>query len=244
MQFNTQADEQDIVSDITFLLGGIGVTEYTLKSRARAVNERFRMIWQAIFESYGGWQFMDDNTSDVSTGVPYTDQTITSGTGLYALPSAALTIKNVAVKPTSTSVLMNLVPLSPEEFYNLGGDAAFPSNGVPLYYILQGDIIRLLPIPNFTLSTALRIYFDQDISIFLSTDTSKVPGFASPFHRMLSIGAALDFAIARNMRDKAVQLQVLWNDYEKRLKAFYSKRYLDRFPHRIGTGEDLVDEYS
>lgn len=244
MQFNSNSDNQDIVSDITFLTG-LDTNSFTLKDRARCVNERYRLVWQMIFESYGGWTFMDDNVSDTSTGIPYADQTITSGTGLYSLPSSALTVRSVEVK-NSGGTYEVLKPISHEEFMMIGGDATFTSNSTPLYYMLQGDVLRLLPIPNYTVSsTGIRVFFDQDISAFASTDTTKTPGFASIFHRMLSIGAALDFCMTRaGMEQKTASLSVLWNDYETRLRKFYSKRFKDRFPGKIMTGLGLVEQYS
>lgn len=242
MQYSDTTTKQGIIEDITFLLG-VDTTSFPLADRTRSINERYRMIWQMIFESYGGWKFMDDNVSDVSTGVPYADQTVTSGTGLYALPSGSLTIEGVLIKFTSTGGFSRLIPITSEEFLAMGGDGRFTSTGTPTYYLLQGDILRLLPTPNFTLSSALRIFFDQGISAFTASDTTKVPGFSANFHRMLSIGAALDYALARGPEAKAIWLQNLWNDYERRLRDFYSKRFMARFPHQIRPGMDLMDEF-
>lgn len=244
LQFNSHATNQDIISDITFLLGGVGVADYSLIDRTRSVNAHFSRIWTIIFESYNGWKFMDDNTSDASTGVPYADQTITSGTSLYALPTGSLAIDGVAIKLTASNPLTNLYPLSYEEFLERGGDGYFFTNSTPQYYMLQGDILRILPTPNYTLASAIRVYFEQDIASFASTDTTKVPGFASPFHRMLSVGAALDFAVARNMADRVKMLTALLADYDLKLRSFYSKRFRDRFPHQMYTREDLVREFS
>lgn len=242
MVYSDTSTKLGIIEDITFLLG-LDTNAYTLNDRTRNVNERFKMVWQMIFESYGGWQFIDDNVSDTSTGVPYSEQTLTSGTGLYSLPSAALTVKQVSFI-NSGGTRQQLIPITYEDFQNLGGDAAFVTNAVPIYYILQGDVIRILPVPNFTVaSTGLRIYFDQGVSVFASTDTTKTPGFASPFHRMLSIGASLDYALARGMADKVSYLQNLWNDYERRLRDFYSKRFVDRMPNKIYAGVDLMEEF-
>lgn len=241
MQFSDTTDKQGLIEDITFLLG-VNTGNYSLADRTRNMNERYRMVWQMIFESYGGWKFMDDNVSDASTGVPYADQTITSSLGLYPFPVAGLTANGAAFKPTSASNFQKLLPLTHEEFMAMGGDGRFASNGVPVYYMLQGDIVRLLPTPNFTLASALRLYFDQGVSLFIATDTTKTPGFASIFHRMLSVGGSLDYALARQMQDKVVSLSNLWVDYERRLRGFYSKRFMDRFPNKIGPGHDLMDD--
>lgn len=243
MVFSDTTNKQGIVEDITFLLG-IDINGYPLADRTRNVNERFRVVWQMIFESYGGWRYMDDNVSDATSGVPYADQTLTSGTGLYSLPSGSLTIDSVQIKTSSGGTWNRLRPVSDEEFLRRGADGAFSSDGTPWGYMLQGDILRLLPTPNYTLASAMRIYFNQGISTFVATDTTKTPGFASPFHRMLSVGAALDYAIARGLGEKKAELKNLWDDYEARLKAFYSKRWRDVAPPRIGGRRDLMREFT
>jgi len=191
-----------------------------------------------IFESYSGWQFIDDNTSDTSTGVPYTDTNLVSGTGLYSLPSAALTVNGVEVLINST--WKRLKAITSEQLMDAGGDSLFGTNSTPAYYMLQGDVIRLLPVPNTSTTSGLRVYFDQGVSEFTYTDTTKTPGFASPFHPMLAVGAALDYAISRGLNKKA-DLQNLWNDYELRLRKFYSKRWKDRQPAKISKGRTVLN---
>lgn len=243
MQFNSDADSQDIVSDISFLTG-VDTTKFTLKNRTLAVNGALGIAWQIIFESYGGWKFMDDNQSDATTGLPYADQTITSGTGLYLLPTGTLTVDGVEFKPSASAPMQRLLPLTHEEFLQRGGDAAFPSNAVPLYYLIQGDVLRLLSTPNFTLASALRIFFSKAMTNFASTDTTAAPGFAGIFHRYLSISAAYDWVSMRGPKEKAPVLLNLKQDYEKRMRDFYSKRFKDRFPHRINAGPDIVEQFS
>jgi hypothetical protein len=252
MQFSDSTNKQGIIEEITFLLG-IGTAGYLLADRTRNINERFRQVWAKIFQSYGGWKYIDDNTSDASTGVPYADQNVTASTALYPLPSGALTVNGVEIKLTTNGSWQRLYPMTHEEFLQRGGDGAFTSTGAPTHYILQGDIIRLIQTPNFTLSSALRVFFDQGISTFAATDTTKTPGFASIFHRALSIGAALDYAMARGLNDKIISLNNTWEWYmgnEDRGKPgaiaeFYSKRWLDREPKNLGRGgRDLMREFS
>lgn len=242
MVFSDTSTKQGLVEDITFWLGQ-DANAFPLADRVRSINERYRQVWTMIFSSYGGWMFMDDNTSDTTTGVPYADQTLTSGTSLYALPSTALTINSVSILGSGGSRQIDLKGISYEEYKELGGDATNTSNATPRYYILQGDVLRLVPTPNYTQSSGLRIYFDQGISAFAATDTTKVPGFASPFHRMLSVGAALDYAMARGLKDKAIYLQNVWSRYEVDLRRYYAKRWKDRRPANLGGGVDLVDEF-
>lgn len=251
MQLNSNADGQDLISDITFLLGGVDVNRYALKDRVRNINSRQSMVWSSIFESYGGWLFMDDNVAGTSGNVtsgsndgPFADQALVSGTGLYGLPTGALTVMGVEIKYANGTTWIPISMLTHEEFLRMGGDSAFPTAASPWAAIVYGDVVRLLPAPNYSQSASLRVFFDQEMGYFASTDTTKVPGFAAPFHRMLSVGSALDFAIAKGLTAKIVTLTNLWNDYDARMKAYYAKRYKARFPGRIDPGEDLVDEFS
>lgn len=242
MQFNSDSDNQDIVSGITTMTGQ-DTNSFTLKQRAWFVNMVFDMIWQVIFEAYGGWKFMDDNVSDATTGVPYATQDITSGTGLYVLPTGALVVNGVEILLTSGGTFDPLTPLSEEEFLKMGGDGGFPSTGTPLYYMLQGDVIRLLPTPNFTLASALRTLFDQSISRFASTDTTKVPGFASPFHPALAVGASWQFCLTKpNLAAKAAGLERMWNNYIAQIKSHYSKRFKAKKQGLFPT-EDFAEEF-
>ena len=230
----------DLIADTTFLLGsGIDLNNYKIADRTRNINERQRLVWQIIFESYGGWQFSSGGQSGI-----YADQTLTSGTGTYTLPTDALTINWVDILLTG-NVWRRLLPMSYEEYKQMNGDQIFRASGVPAYYMLAGTEIRLLQPPNYTQANSLRIWFDaSDMADFLVDDTSATPAFAIPFHRILSIGAALDYALSHTMTDKVNYLTGLWNDYERRMRDYYSKRWKDRFPHRIGSGPDLVEEYS
>jgi hypothetical protein len=243
MQWNSEADQQDLVSDITFWTG-VDTTKYTLKARARSANAALGVAWMIIFESYGGAKFMDDNQSDTSSGLPYSDQTITSGTGLYPQPTGAVTIEGVEMMNVASTPLRPLFPMTHEEFMARGGDAAFPSNGVPQWYMWQGDVLRLLPIPNFTLASALRIFFGKAMTKFASTDTTASPGFAADFHRYLSISASLDWVSVRGPKDVVPTLTNLKLDYERRMRSYYAKRFMARMPNRIGAGVDIVAENS
>lgn len=238
MQFSDPSLKQGIIEDITFLLG-VDTNNYPVADRTRNVNERFRMVWGMIFDSYGGWKFQDDNAN----ANPYTDINVVSGTGTGSLPTGALTIRDAQLLD-SGGAYHPLRCITDREYFDMGGDAVWNSQtGFPSYLLPYEDTWKLLPAPNFTLTAALRVYFDADITTFTASDTTKVPGFASPYHRMLSIGAALDYAMARNLKDKVVYLQNLWNDYEKRLRSFYSKRYVARYPGMLNPGRGLLEIY-
>lgn len=248
MEYNP-GDGQGIIDDIAFHLGdAVDLNNYPIEDRTRNVNQWLSTVWTWIFEAYGGWKFMDDGESDTTTGVPYADQTVTSGTGLYGLPTESAAIDAAFILLSAGSTFTKLKPLTHEEFLHMGGDGFFSSPGTPWAYLLQGDILRLLPTPNFTLANALRVFFEKDMVKFAVDDTTATPGFLSTFHRILSLGASLDYAQGHGMPEKITSLNntlyATGIGYKDRLSSFYSKRYKDRFPAKLQAGKDIVSEFS
>lgn len=237
MQFSDSSNKLGLIEDITFLLSGVDTTSYPTADRTRNINERYRHVLANIFEVYGGWVFQDDNLSTT----PYADQTLTSGTAVYAIPTGALTINMVQLKNSGGTYDRPLTPISLDQFRLLGAENANSSTGSPRYYMLYEDSIRLLPTPNYTVaSTGIRVFFEQGISAFAASDTTKTPGFASIFHRALSIGAAIDYAIAKGKQSQVNSLQKLWDQYIFDIRKFYAKRWRDFQPAKILKYRDLT----
>ena len=101
----------------------------------------------------------------------------------------------------------------------LGGQA-----GMPLYYELEGDSVILHPTPAsgyVTLAARLKIYTQRQITEIAVTAATSQPGFAIPFHRILSYACALDFT-KDNQERQFLALQK--ERMEQGLIRYYSKR--------------------
>lgn len=218
----------------------------------RNINIRKDMVTQMIAESYHGWK------NDPSQTLPFVNGDIEESESRvqqiipYQAGSApAVTIRFVELLSADLSRWTRLTPITDEELRRMGGSnlaqigGLGPTNiGIPVYYMPQGEDIILIPTPNYTLADAVRVWTDLIIPDLDIDEPTAQPQFAKQFHRILSVGAALDYAITHSMTDKVTYLTALWNDYEKRLRDFYSKRYQDREPKSFGSGTDLVEEYS
>ena len=238
MQFSDTSNKLGLVEDVTFLLGGVNTTDYTTKDRARNINEHQRKVWHDIFTAYAGWRYDDTNQTDL----PQATEDLVSGTATYALPSAALTIQNVEVKDASGNWL-RLRPVPAEIINETQAINEFlSSDGTPSFYRLLDDTIELFPESNYNSTAGLKVYFDRDMVNFANDDTTKTPGFASPYHRVLSTGAALDYATANGMTDKVNILTPLYDQYRADIRQFYSQRWLDYVPSRIKV-LDSTQEY-
>lgn len=202
-------------------------TIYPVTHKTRNVNNRYREILTHIFEVYGGWIFNDSNQSDDTL---YADQTLTASTATYAIPANAIKVTGVELKSTG-GTWSKLHATTFEELQQYGSVAEKNrTTGTPTMYRLAGDTIELYPLPDYTQASSLRVYFERDISVFLVTDTSVVPGFAAPFHRALSLGISLDYSIAKSDgTPKSVTkynwLLGLWNAEIKGIRRFYGSRW-------------------
>lgn len=109
--------------------------------------------------------------------------------------------------------------------------------GTPFEYDKTSTSTILNPTPNYSASLGIKVIFKRAASYFTSTDTTKVPGFASIFHNYLSRGAALDYAIDRDMPE-ANNLAVQVVEIEKSIGIFYGRRAADE--KRVITNQPIM----
>lgn len=207
----------EIKSDIDFLCGSTSGTYFTTH-KARNVNVAYQDIARLIWESDGTWAFDDANNTDS----PVAHRTIANASASYLVPTTALRIKQVEIKNADgdwfvlNPVTLDEIQVSPEEYLS--------GTGLPIKYLLEGNEIRLFPAPGTgytTMSSGMKVRLSRDVTPLGVSATSTVPGFAAPFHRILSYAAAIDFTQDPRSREfLAIQKDRL----EKGLTRFYGKR--------------------
>jgi hypothetical protein len=224
MQYSDTSLKGGIVQDIDYLIN-TDSTNYPLADKARNINRRYDEVVSLILQSDGRWKWDDTNNSSQPTGTI----TLTEGTTAYAIPDTTyLTINRMEVKDVNGNYY-KIRPIHEREIRQ--GLTEFQKTaGRPLYYEKVGGFVNLYPKPSSsaaTLTAGLKIYYTRDASYFVAGDTTKVPGFAAPFHRILSIGAALDYAIANELMGKISILQPMLTKMESDMIQFYSTRDRD-----------------
>ena len=239
MIYSGDSDKQDIVSLCDDLVNTNSLT-YPLQAKARAANKTLRKIWTFIFDAYGGWQFDDNNNT---TNLPIAVATLNPSQQDYDIPPTSLTVRGVEILPQNGTQYQQLTEVTEEYLkqYTLSEGSFMSLPGVPMYYRPIGSSIKLYPPANYTISNGIRLTFDRGSVAFASTDTTKQPGFASEFHECVSVGMALEFA-RRNALASFSFLQDDMNKFETAIKAYYSKRYQERFPSKISV-PDLTNQY-
>ncbi len=246
MQLSDATNLQGIFEDIDFFAQTTLVT-YPATHKVRNINNRFRndiLLW--IWECYDGWQFNDSNQTD---DVLYADQTLTTGVSVYAIPASAILITGVEILLPGTTVYQRLLPYTQELASSKPSISQFlKTSSVPITYQLVGDSLKILPPPNWTAATSLRVWFWKDVVSFAVTDTTPAPGIPSMFHRALSIGAALDWAMA-NKKELIPVLMKEYNDprnpdsQKAKVQNFFKKRFQEFASPPVLRVADAVSEF-
>jgi hypothetical protein len=99
--------------------------------------------------------------------------------------------------------------------------------GIPLYYDKIANSVFLYPQTNYNSTGGLRVYYQREPNYFVSTDTTKEAGFSSILHRLISLKACYDYAVANNLTDKITVLRDEITKKELELRKFYGRRNKD-----------------
>ena len=176
----------------------------------------------------GLWQFDDSNY----TSFPIGTTTLVNSQNDYAFDGAMLEIERVEV----LGINGLWYELSPIDKSQISGaiDEFEKVDGLPKYYDKQGASILLYPAPDngasVTLASGLKIYFQRTASVFTSAEVTtgtKQPGFASPYHIILSYMAALPYCQSYK-KDRVPLYMAEVQRLQKLIEEHYSRREKDR----------------
>jgi len=197
-----------------------------LKEMTATINRINHRVWHTIFMSNGNWQYDDGNYTDI----PSATTDLVSGTASYALPSDALTVQRIEAKD-STGLWSVLTPITKELLNGIAVDEFAKTDGSLMYYRLVNGTIELFPASNYASTGGLKVYFDRDSVDFATSDTTKTPGFASPYHEILPIKASIEWLKVKQPNSPTLPL-LLQDDLklEDSIKKFYGKRFKDYKP--------------
>lgn len=211
-------------------------TSYSAALLLIRVNTAMEEIARILLEASGRWQWDDTNNSDYPNGVAVLSN-LTNGTQNYAIDTSLIKIDGVSIKDSAGNYY-KLIPFDPEDLKAVYGPLFdrtmfLNTSGKPLYYDVHGAYVSLYPAPDngvsVTLTSGLKVYGERTAALFTSAEVStgtKVPGFASPFHSLVSYMAALPYAQAY----KPTRVQFLMAEITRKkmeLAKFYSKRDVD-----------------
>jgi hypothetical protein len=200
-------------------------TSYTAADLLRRVNNSFEQVVGWLINSDGTWQFDDSNYSDFPIGT----YTLVNGQAKYSFNDKFLQLEEVQIL-NKDGVYEIIQPIDQTEYSDITPlEELFKTSGKPVYYEkLTDDTIKLFPAPDngvsVTLVAGLKIKFKRTASLFTSAEVTtgtKEPGFASPYHIILSYMAALPYC----------------QSYKKDRVALYEKKIMD-------LKTELINHYS
>ena len=199
-----------------------------LKEFTAIINRVQHRVWHIIFLATGNWQYDDGNYANM----PSATTNLVLGQIKYALPSDALTIHRVEVKDKNDNWHI-IYPIT-KEMVKEGLDEFQDESGTPMYYRLTGRVIEIFPASDYNGADSLKVYFDRDSVDFAYNDTTKTPGFASPYHEILPIKASIEWLKIK--QPQSPTLPILIQDdikLENSIRQFYGMRFKDYKP-RVG----------
>lgn len=221
MVFYDSTNNSGIV-DETYFITNTNSTTYPLKQVARNVNRWYDLVTSWILSCDGRWQFDDTGRTDL----PIATTDLVSGQDDYTFDSTLLNILKVEAATDSTvSQFQQLTPIDSREIYNYSEFNKVDAQ--PRYYDIVGNSLILKPASNFNATNGLKVYFQRTPEYFVgdgqTASNAKEPGFAQLFHRILSLGAAYDWMVAKsagNANAIRQEIEVL----KAELMKFYSRR--------------------
>lgn len=213
---------QDAEGRLNFPETGISGNPALLRQFTRYINIWYQKVVTMIFASQDDWDWDDSNQTDY----PIATANLVANQQDYAIPVSlsALKIQRIDItfdgtnwkkaKPLDVQSINNAV-----DTVNIGNTF---STDNPRYDI-KANSFFLYPLPPVNVTGGIKVWFSRGPLEFATTDTTKQPGFDPAFHSMLSVGAAYDYAIDKNLPTSPA-LQGKIQDFELRLKEYYGRK--------------------
>lgn len=229
-----------LVSDTTYWVAGDSTKtiDFTSADICRSINEYYNEVVSLILKADGKWEWDDNN----QTTLPISTTNIVSAQNDYEISSATfLDIIRVEIKDSNGN-WSQLNPISYEDRMGESMTELSESTGTPQFYDKVGNSVILYPTPNYSSTAGLKVYFRRPPSYFLTTDTTKTPGFNPLYHRYLSIGAAIDYCTVNSMSDRLSVLIPKLNQMKSDIISAYSNRNKD-VRMRLSTYKEEYGDY-
>lgn len=236
MQFSDTSTSQGLLQDVTFLTG-MDTTAYATADRTRNMNRWYSRVISLIFKAQGLWEFDDTDKTDL----PQATADLVNGQADYELPKSLTTNPTTLQGGVTGGAITKLLRVEVQDANGtwiklkqidqsdipVALDEFMKTNGTPRYYDVRGNTLILYATPAtgyVTLTAGLKIYFAREAYKFLAADTTREPGFAEMFHRILSLGASYDWFIKTHEFDKAQSMKLEIAEQERGLTEFYAGR--------------------
>jgi hypothetical protein len=223
MQFSDTSTKLGLYQQTQFLCD-TDSTGYQINDFTRECNAAYEEVVGWLINADGVWQFDDENYSTLNEGTT----TLVSGQSDYSFAATFLDIEWVKIKDKNG--LWHILDPIDQSQTSVSLEDYLQTNGFPEVYDKTGDTIRLYPAPDnglsVTLSGGMKVGFKRTASLFTASDTTKVPGFASPYHILLSYMASIPYCV-KYKKDRVAPFLTKIAQLKADLIMHYSNREKD-----------------
>lgn len=203
--------------------------QFTNAERLIFINKWMHKIVSMILQSQDGWDYDDVNQTDY----PIITTDLVANQQDYTLPASEkiLKVKRVEISYDGTN-WYKAEPLDVNEIGSATDSTTLAGsfNKTKPYYDLQYHALFLYPIPDAAVTGGLKMWVTREAIDFTSGDITtgtKEPPWDEPFHHMLALGVAYEWAVMKGRSNIGVLKQELIED-EQRLKQYYSDKQKDK----------------
>ena len=231
MVFNDTTAKSGLIQDCEIRLfggdfGAITGNTKRLQLFTNLINRALDKVTYELLSSSNTWQWDDYNRTDFPEATTH----LVSGQGDYSLDASHILIREVQVKDQSGQ-WYKLTPIDESSYNvtdnNISIEEQFSENGQPRYFDMVANSIILYPAPNYAQNDSLKVKTQRGHEYFVTTDTTKTPGFAGIFHPIVSSVACAEWAVINN-HDNAKNLVDLADRGIKSLTTFQMSRQKNR----------------
>lgn len=200
---------------------------YTLVDKTADINLALDYVYATIFNCGGTWQFDDSNHTDY----PIITTDLVANQRDYSFVAdeqgnLTLDIYKVLVKDAN-GIYQEVIPVDVQSDKNMSGFFDGQNlTGTPTHYDKTANGIFLNKIPSYNSVGGLKIYINREGSYFLTSDTTKKPGFAGLYHEYLALRPSYQYAYRNGLEN----INVLRDEMllmEDKIKKHYGKRERD-----------------
>lgn len=232
MQYSDTSTKSGLLQEVESLVfgneyGTITNNTTMLQTFTRYANQGLDHVVTKILESDSRWQY-DDTTY---TDFPIAIGDLVSNQQDYQLSVTHLKLLGVSIKDSAGN-WKKLMPIDPQDWPSLDREEFANDPSIPMYYDVMANSLFLYPAPasaQVTLSGGLKVYMQRPPNYFATSDTTKVPGFPSLFHRLVALWAAFFYCQANSIQ-KISLLSDEISKMEKELQDYYSRRMVEQKP--------------
>lgn len=197
-------------------------TAYPAADMIRNMNRHYNKAVIDVIKAEGRMQWDDSN----HTTLPEYTFTLVNAQQDYSLPTNLLKLWAIEIQDNGGNWLrLQEIDLNDPVLAKSITDFE-ETDGTPRFYEIRGDSVFLFPAPatnSVTLTNGGKMYFSREVDALTTADTTQEPGFAEPFHRILSIGAAIDWLMV-NDTAKVDRWRGEYEQLRAELREFYSSR--------------------